>query len=134
MALDPYDLARSKLERNIQRDRYDVRHLARTVPFDPAKNHHRLCALRARESPPAPTGLLVQREYQRPPKLIQRNRKRPPQTQSTTSRGKDCRQEISPPAQSFPNGYADGKAFEGCALTNLRYWIESVVVISSHPD
>jgi hypothetical protein len=32
--LDPYDLALSKLERNIQRDRDDVRHLARTVPFD----------------------------------------------------------------------------------------------------
>lgn len=34
MALDPYDLALSKLERNIQRDRDDVRYLARTVPFD----------------------------------------------------------------------------------------------------
>lgn len=34
MALDPYDLALSKLERNIQRDRDDVRHLARTIPFD----------------------------------------------------------------------------------------------------
>ena len=33
-ALDPYDLALSKLERNIQRDRDDVLHLARTVPFD----------------------------------------------------------------------------------------------------
>jgi Nucleotidyltransferase of unknown function (DUF6036) len=33
-ALDPYDLALSKLERNIQRDRDDVKHLARTVPFD----------------------------------------------------------------------------------------------------
>jgi hypothetical protein len=33
-ALDPYDLALSKLERNIQRDREDVKHLARTVPFD----------------------------------------------------------------------------------------------------
>ena len=33
-ALDPYDLALSKLERNIQRDRDDVMHLARTVPFD----------------------------------------------------------------------------------------------------
>ena len=33
-ALDPYDLALSKLERNIQRDRDDVRHLARTVPFN----------------------------------------------------------------------------------------------------
>src|ERR1700722_17764078 len=33
-ALDPYDLALSKLERNIQRDRDDVFHLARTIPFD----------------------------------------------------------------------------------------------------
>jgi hypothetical protein len=33
-ALDPYDLALSKLERNIQRDRDDIRHLARTVPLD----------------------------------------------------------------------------------------------------
>lgn len=33
-ALDPYDLALSKLERNIQRDRDDVKHLARTIPFD----------------------------------------------------------------------------------------------------
>ena len=33
-ALDPYDLALSKLERNTQRDRDDVRHLARTVPLD----------------------------------------------------------------------------------------------------
>jgi hypothetical protein len=33
-ALDPYDLALSKLERNTQRDRDDVKHLARTVPFD----------------------------------------------------------------------------------------------------
>lgn len=31
-ALDPYDLALSKLERNIQRDRDDVPHVARTVP------------------------------------------------------------------------------------------------------
>jgi len=29
-ALDPYDLALSKLERNIQRDREDVKYLART--------------------------------------------------------------------------------------------------------
>jgi hypothetical protein len=36
LALDPYDLALSKLERNAQRDRDDVRHLARTVPFDTA--------------------------------------------------------------------------------------------------
>jgi hypothetical protein len=34
MALDPYDLALTKLERNYPRDRSDVRHLARTVPFD----------------------------------------------------------------------------------------------------
>jgi len=34
MAVDPYDLALSKLERNNQKDRDDVRHLARSVPFD----------------------------------------------------------------------------------------------------
>lgn len=34
LALDPYDLALSKLERNTQRDRDDVKHLARTVPLD----------------------------------------------------------------------------------------------------
>jgi hypothetical protein len=33
-ALDPYDLALAKLERNTQRDRDDVKHLARTVPLD----------------------------------------------------------------------------------------------------
>jgi uncharacterized nucleotidyltransferase DUF6036 len=33
-ALDPYDLALSKLERNIQRDRDDVKHLACSVPLD----------------------------------------------------------------------------------------------------
>lgn len=33
-ALDPYDLALSKIERNTQRDRDDVRHLARVVPLD----------------------------------------------------------------------------------------------------
>jgi hypothetical protein len=33
-ALDPYDIALSKLERNLQRDRDDVKHLARTVPLD----------------------------------------------------------------------------------------------------
>jgi hypothetical protein len=32
-ALDPYDLALSKLERNIQRDRDDVKHLARSIPL-----------------------------------------------------------------------------------------------------
>lgn len=34
LALDPYDIALAKLERNIQRDRDDVKHLARTIPFD----------------------------------------------------------------------------------------------------
>jgi hypothetical protein len=34
MALDPYDLALAKLERNIERDRNDVRFLARTIPFN----------------------------------------------------------------------------------------------------
>lgn len=34
MALDPYDLALSKLQRNSQKDRDDVRFLARQVPFD----------------------------------------------------------------------------------------------------
>ena len=34
MALDPYDLALSKLERNSQKDRDDVRILARSIPFD----------------------------------------------------------------------------------------------------
>ena len=33
MALDAYDLALTKLQRNIERDRGDVRFLARTVPF-----------------------------------------------------------------------------------------------------
>ncbi len=33
-ALDAYDLALAKLERNIYRDREDVLYLARTVPFD----------------------------------------------------------------------------------------------------
>jgi uncharacterized nucleotidyltransferase DUF6036 len=33
-ALDPYDLALSKLERNEQLDRDDVKHLARTIPLD----------------------------------------------------------------------------------------------------
>ena len=33
-ALDPYDLALSKLERNIQRDRDDVRHPAQVTPLD----------------------------------------------------------------------------------------------------
>jgi len=34
LAFDPYDIALAKLERNIQRDRDDVKYLARTVPFD----------------------------------------------------------------------------------------------------
>jgi hypothetical protein len=34
LALDPYDLALTKLERNIERDRDDMRHLARAIPFD----------------------------------------------------------------------------------------------------
>jgi hypothetical protein len=33
MALDPYDLALTKLERNVEKDRNDIRHLARIVPF-----------------------------------------------------------------------------------------------------
>jgi hypothetical protein len=33
-ALDPYDLTLAKIERNIDRDREDVRFLAKTVPFD----------------------------------------------------------------------------------------------------
>jgi hypothetical protein len=41
VALDPYDIGLSKLERNIQRDRDDIRHLARVIPFD-------LAALRER--------------------------------------------------------------------------------------
>jgi hypothetical protein len=34
LAFDPYDLALAKLERNSQRDRDDVKYLARTIPFD----------------------------------------------------------------------------------------------------
>ena len=34
LTLDPYDLALTKLERNIERDRSDVRFLARAIPFD----------------------------------------------------------------------------------------------------
>lgn len=33
-ALDPYDVALAKIERNSARDREDVKHLARVVPFD----------------------------------------------------------------------------------------------------
>lgn len=36
MALDPYDIALSKLERNSQKDRDDVRYLAMTVPLEPS--------------------------------------------------------------------------------------------------
>lgn len=32
--LDAYDIALAKIERNIQRDRDDVKHLAKTIPFD----------------------------------------------------------------------------------------------------
>ena len=35
LGLDPYDLALSKLERNVQVDRDDVKYLAKTVPLDP---------------------------------------------------------------------------------------------------
>lgn len=41
MALDPYDIALSKLERNNQKDRDDVRFLARNVPLDLALLEHR---------------------------------------------------------------------------------------------
>jgi len=41
MALDPYDLALTKLERNIERDRSDVRYLARAIPFDLELLRHR---------------------------------------------------------------------------------------------
>ncbi len=34
MALDPYDIVLSKLERNSQKDRDDVRFLAKTISFD----------------------------------------------------------------------------------------------------
>lgn len=36
MAFDPYDIVLSKLERNSQSDRDDVRYLSRTVPLDMA--------------------------------------------------------------------------------------------------
>jgi hypothetical protein len=35
LALDPYDLALSKLSRNTAVDREDVQYLARTIPLDP---------------------------------------------------------------------------------------------------
>lgn len=34
LALDPYDVALAKIERNIDRDREDVKFLARIIPFD----------------------------------------------------------------------------------------------------
>ena len=34
LALDPYDIALSKIERNIERDREDVKYLASTIPFN----------------------------------------------------------------------------------------------------
>jgi hypothetical protein len=34
LALDPYDIALSKIERNIQRDRDDVKYLSNVVPLD----------------------------------------------------------------------------------------------------
>jgi hypothetical protein len=34
LALDPYDIALSKIERNIQRDRDDVKYLSKVIPFD----------------------------------------------------------------------------------------------------
>jgi hypothetical protein len=33
-ALDPYDIALTKLERNSSKDREDVKYLARRIPFD----------------------------------------------------------------------------------------------------
>lgn len=43
-ALDPYDLALSKLERNGEQDRDDVRWLARNIPLDPAVLRERYTA------------------------------------------------------------------------------------------
>lgn len=40
-ALDPYDVALAKIERNIQRDRDDVKYLAKVVPFDLEVLKHR---------------------------------------------------------------------------------------------
>lgn len=40
-AVDPYDLALSKIERNIDQDVEDVKHLARAVPFDLAELRRR---------------------------------------------------------------------------------------------
>lgn len=34
LALDPYDIALTKIERNTERDRDDVKHIARILPFD----------------------------------------------------------------------------------------------------
>jgi len=43
MALDPYDIALSKLERNSRGDREDVRFLSRSIPFDlaPLQQRHK---------------------------------------------------------------------------------------------
>lgn len=41
LCLDPYDLALTKLGRNSQKDRDDVRHLARGVPLDLAELRRR---------------------------------------------------------------------------------------------
>ena len=41
LALDAYDIALSKLERNVQRDRDDVKYLARTLPMDLTLLAHR---------------------------------------------------------------------------------------------
>jgi hypothetical protein len=43
LALDPYDLALTKLERNSQKDRDDVRYLAKTTPFDLKILEERYC-------------------------------------------------------------------------------------------
>jgi len=42
MAVDPYDLALSKLERDSQKDRDDVRFLGRTIPLDLLKTSRSL--------------------------------------------------------------------------------------------
>jgi hypothetical protein len=60
LALDPYDLALSKLERNIQRDRDDVMHLARTVPFD-----LEVLKERYQQELPEPSGAVLWRNPQR---------------------------------------------------------------------
>jgi hypothetical protein len=44
LALDPYDLALSKLEKNSTKDRDDVRYLARSIPLDPEVLEQRYAA------------------------------------------------------------------------------------------